>query len=114
RRGEIRKGLWRGAELRVVMHPVVGAFELQDLLPAGKGARQADRVKRRVGSGGGEADSLRASHVRYNPTRQLDRRVVQIGESVRAAFGLIRHRRLNGWMSVAEKKRARAQHIVNV
>ena len=68
----------RDADLHRVVAAVIAALELGDPVPAGEGARQADRVQARLGPGVGEARPFQAGHA---------------AAQLRAHLGLVPHRR---------------------
>ncbi len=97
----------------VIVHAVPRAFELEDLVAARVGARDAQRVERRFGAGADVVDDVGAGNGFDQSLRQRDFRLVQEIEG-RALAQLCRdglgHRR----MRVTEQCRPRTQVIVDV
>ena len=64
---------------------VVAAFELDDLVAAGEGAREAHRGHRRLGAGVDEAHELDRRHRVADEARQLD---LELGRGAEAGAAL--------------------------
>ena len=97
----------------VVVHAVPRAFEFQDLVAAGEGARDAQRVERRFGPRSGVVNDVRAGNRLDQPLGQDDLGLVEKVEG-RPLRQLLRDRRRDRRMRVTEERRPRAQVIVEV
>ncbi len=111
---EVVRRLRRSAQLRIIMHAVIGTLELDDLLAAGEAARQTDGVEGRIRTGSGKADTLGAADVGRRAPGQLDGRLVQIGEKVRAACRLIGNGIADLLVRMPDEHRAGTEHIVDI
>jgi hypothetical protein len=107
------RGRGEGVEHRVVVMPVVGAFEFQDPGPAGVRTGEPETVERRLRARPAEADLLGRWDGADDLVRELDGGCVEAVERG-AARHLLTDRLDDGGMSVPEDQWTRGQHVVEV
>ena len=102
-----------GALHGVIMSTVPTPFELEDLLPAGEGARQAQRSEGALGARRGVAQGLAAGRGFDHPLRQADGGLVEPVEG-RAERRLLGDGGGDGGMGMAQNQRAGAEDVVDI